>query len=160
MTAEELLELRADLAAGRIEPKIEEGVFRLADYQRFLVEHADSIAAFRERQAAAFAAERAAWQASGEFDRAEQPKGQAETELELPPGCQVVEAELTASVWQISVTPGRRIAAGQPLIVLEAMKMESAVLAPADGVVERVLVGPGDQVEAGVPLVVLRSDCG
>ncbi len=160
VTAEELLELRADLAAGRLEPKIEEGVFRLADYHRFLVEHADSIAAFRERQAAAFAAERAAWQASGEFDRAEQPKGQTETELELPPGCQVVEAELTASVWQISVTPGRRIAAGQPLIVLEAMKMESAVLAPADGVVERVLVGPGDQVEAGVPLVVLRSDRG
>ncbi|TQS28272.1 5-oxoprolinase/urea amidolyase family protein [Microbispora sp. KK1-11] len=160
VTAEELLELRADLAAGRLEPKIEEGVFRLADHHRFLAEHADSIAAFRERQAAAFAAERAAWHASGEFDRAEQPQSPAETELEVPPGCQVVEAEFTASVWQISVTPGRRIAAGQPLIVLEAMKMESAVLAPADGVVERVLVGPGDQVEAGAPLVVLRSDRG
>ncbi|GIH61757.1 5-oxoprolinase/urea amidolyase family protein [Microbispora siamensis] len=160
VTAEELLELRADLAAGRFEPKIEEGVFRLADHHRFLAEHAGSIAAFRERQAAAFAAERAAWQASGEFDRAEQPQGPAETELELPPGCEVVEAEFTASVWQIGVTPGRRIAAGQPLIVLEAMKMESAVPAPADGVVERVLVGPGDQVEAGTPLVVLRSDRG
>ncbi|GAB3893884.1 hypothetical protein GCM10027612_44170 [Microbispora bryophytorum subsp. camponoti] len=46
------------------------------------------------------------------------------------------------------------------MIVLEAMKMESAVLTPADGVVEEVLVGPGDQVEAGAPLVVLRSDRG
>ncbi|WP_182909401.1 5-oxoprolinase/urea amidolyase family protein [Microbispora sp. H13382] len=160
VTAEELLELRADLAAGRFEPKIEEGVFRLADYRRFLAEHAESIAAFRDRQAAAFAAERAAWQAAGEFDRAEQSQGPAETELELPPGCEVVEAEFTASVWQVSVTPGRRVAAGQPLVVLEAMKMESAVPAPAGGVVERVLVAPGDQVEAGVPLVVLRSDRG
>ncbi|MBD3145937.1 5-oxoprolinase/urea amidolyase family protein [Microbispora bryophytorum] len=160
VTAEELLELRADLAAGRLEPKIEEGVFRLADHHRFLAEHAESIAAFRRRQAAAFAAEREAWQAAGEFDRAEQPPSTAETELEIPPGCQVVEAEFTASVWQIGVTPGRRVAAGQPLIVLEAMKMESAVLTPADGVVEEVLVGPGDQVEAGAPLVVLRSDRG
>lgn len=160
VTAEELLELRADLAAGRLEPKIEEGVFRLADYRRFLDEHAGSIAAFRERQAAAFAAERAAWQAAGEFDRAEQPPGPAETELDVPPGCRVVEAEFAASVWQIGVTPGRRVAAGEPLIVLEAMKMESAVLAPEDGVVERVLVRPGEQVEAGVPMVVLRSDRG
>ncbi|WP_147944712.1 5-oxoprolinase/urea amidolyase family protein [Microbispora sp. CSR-4] len=160
VTAEELLELRADLAAGRLEPKIEEGVFRLADYRRFLDEHAGSIAAFRERQAAAFAAERAAWQAAGEFDRAEQPPGPAETELDVPPGCRVVEAEFAASVWQIGVTPGRRVAEGEPLIVLEAMKMESAVLAPEDGVVERVLVRPGEQVEAGVPMVVLRSDRG
>ncbi|GAB3139267.1 5-oxoprolinase/urea amidolyase family protein [Microbispora hainanensis] len=160
VTAEELLELRADLAAGRLEPKIEEGVFRLADYRRFLDEHAGSIAAFRERQAAAFAAERAAWQAAGEFDRAEPPPGPDETELDVPPGCRVVEAEFAASVWQIGVTPGRRIAAGEPLIVLEAMKMESAVLAPEDGVVERVLVRPGEQVEAGVPMVVLRSDRG
>ncbi|MGW5264654.1 5-oxoprolinase/urea amidolyase family protein [Microbispora sp. NPDC004025] len=158
VTAGELLELRADLAAGRFEPKIEEGVFRLADYRRFLAEHAESIAAFRDRQAAAFAAERAAWQAAGEFDRAEQSQGPAETELELPPGCEVVEAEFTASVWQVGVTPGLRVAAGQPLVVLEAMKMESAVPAPAGGVVERVLVAPGDQVEAGAPLVVLRSD--
>ncbi|WP_169946886.1 5-oxoprolinase/urea amidolyase family protein [Microbispora sp. H11081] len=160
VTADELLELRADLAAGRGEPKIEEAVFRLADHRRFLAEHAESIAAFQERQSAAFAAERAAWQAAGEFDRAEQPRGPAETELEVPPGCAVVEAEFAASVWQVSVAPGLRIDAGQPLVVLEAMKMESAVPAPAGGVVERVLVAPGDQVEAGAPLVVLRSERG
>ena len=42
--------------------------FSLAEHERFLAENADSIAAFRARQGAAFAAEREAWEAAGEFD--------------------------------------------------------------------------------------------
>jgi urea carboxylase len=69
----------------------------------------------------------------------------------------LVEAEFTASVWQLAVAPGDRVVEGQKLVVLEAMKMESTVVAPAAGVVDRVLVEPGDQVEAGQALVVLRG---
>lgn len=69
--ADELLELRADITSGRFVPRIEEGVFSLADYQSFLTENADSIAEFRTRQGTAFSAERDAWEAAGEFTRAE-----------------------------------------------------------------------------------------
>ncbi|GAA2781257.1 urea carboxylase [Kitasatospora paracochleata] len=155
--AEELLELRADLTSGRFAPRIEPGTFSLAEYRHFLDADADSIAAFRARQGEAFAAERAAWAEAGEFARAE---AQAEvappvTDIAVPAGGSLVEAEFTACVWQVNVEPGDRVTAGQQLLALEAMKMESPVLAPADGVVEAVLAGPGSQVEAGTALLVL-----
>ncbi|MGW1883610.1 5-oxoprolinase/urea amidolyase family protein [Streptomyces sp. NPDC001970] len=157
--AEELLELRADMAAGRFTPRIEEGTFSLADHQRFLAGHADSIAGFRARQAAAFTAEREAWEAAGEFARAERasaPSADAPSaEFTAPPGGRVVEAEFAASVWQVHVAPGDPVRAGQPLLALEAMKMESRVPAPQDAVVAEVLVAPGAQVTAGTPLLIL-----
>ncbi|MFE2102469.1 biotin/lipoyl-containing protein, partial [Streptomyces sp. NPDC059468] len=67
----------------------------------------------------------------------------------------LVEAEFAASVWQLNVAPGDTVTARQPLLALEAMKMESRVHAPADGVVAEVLVRPGDQVGAGTALIVL-----
>jgi urea carboxylase len=155
--AEELLAMRADMAAGRLDLRVEEGEFALADHQRFLADNADSIAAFRARQAAAFGAERDAWEAAGEFTRAEQASVPSATgaEIAVPEGGRTVEAEFAASVWQVTVRPGEPVRAGQKLLALEAMKMESAVEAPADGVVAEVLVRPGDQVEPGTVLLTL-----
>ncbi|MBN8527389.1 MAG: carboxyltransferase domain-containing protein, partial [Planctomycetes bacterium] len=62
--AEELLDLRADCAAGRWKPRIEDGIFDGAAYGSFLQREAEGIAAFRRTQRAAFAAERARWEAS------------------------------------------------------------------------------------------------
>ncbi len=70
VSAEELLDLRADTAAGRGVVDITDGEFSLSAYQRFLAENAEGIAEFREVQAGAFAAERARWDLSGEFQRA------------------------------------------------------------------------------------------
>ncbi|MCX5167998.1 5-oxoprolinase/urea amidolyase family protein [Streptomyces antibioticus] len=160
--ADELLELRADIISGRFVPRIEEGAFSLAAYQSFLDEHAGSIDEFRTRQRTAFAAERDAWEAAGEFTRAEAAAAPAAppAEVRVPAGGRLVEAEFTASVWQVDVAPGDRVTAGQPLLALEAMKMESRVHAPADGVVAQILAGPGDQVEAGTALVVLAPAAG
>ncbi|WP_409473098.1 5-oxoprolinase/urea amidolyase family protein [Streptomyces sp. HC307] len=155
--ADELLELRADITSGRFVPRIEEGTFSLAEYQAFLTENAESIAAFRSRQQAAFAAEREAWEAAGEFTRAQAAStpAAAPAEVTVPPGGRLIEAEFAASVWQLHVRPGEEVTAGQPLLALEAMKMESRVQAPMDGVVTEILARPGDQVEAGTALVVL-----
>lgn len=67
VSAEELLDLRADVAAGRGELRARDGEFRLAEHRRFLTDQADSIDAFRVRQATAFAAERDSWRRSGEL---------------------------------------------------------------------------------------------
>ena len=48
---------------------------------------------------------------------------------------------------QVLVEVGSRVHAGQPLLVLEAMKMEHPLKAGIDGVVTRVQVSPGDQVK-------------
>ncbi len=67
VTAAELLDLRADIAAGRGRVDITDGEFSLGDYRSFLEANASSIAAFRQQQAVAFTAERRAWDLAGEF---------------------------------------------------------------------------------------------
>jgi urea carboxylase len=155
--ADELVDLRADVIHGRHDLRIEHTVFRRADHQAFLTEHAGSISAFRAKQQRAFADERAAWEAAGEFAAAEAAFDTvaAPAEFTVPPGGSVVESVLTASVWQILVAVGQRVEAGQPLIVLEAMKMETVVAAPVAGTVHAVLASVADQLPAGSPLVVL-----
>ncbi|MCX5556350.1 5-oxoprolinase/urea amidolyase family protein [Streptomyces sp. NBC_00038] len=154
---DELLDLRADIISGRFVPRIEEGEFSLAAYESFLTENADSIAEFRARQGGAFSAERDAWEAAGEFTRAESASTPAAppAEVTVPEGGRLIEAEFAASVWQLNVRPGDEVTLGQPLLALEAMKMESRVPAPMNGVVTEILTKPGDQVEAGTALMVL-----
>ncbi|GGX49347.1 urea carboxylase [Streptomyces fructofermentans] len=160
--ADELQELRADIISGRFVPRIEEGTFSLASYEAFLADEAESIEEFRVRQGAAFAAERDAWEAAGEFTRAEAVAAApvSSAEVAVPPGGRLVEAEFAASVWQLNVGVGDTVTEGQPLLALEAMKMESRVPAPMDGVVVELLASPGDQVEAGTALLVLGPAAG
>jgi urea carboxylase len=154
----ELDELRAEMAAGRFTPETSEGVFRYSDYRAFLEANAEGIADFKARQSAAFAAEREAWEASGEFDRQQVEPPAAETgAVEAPPGGAVASSPLAAAVWKVAVRPGDEVEAGQVLVVLEAMKMETPVTAPQAGRVLKVLAEPGGQVGAGAPLVVLDS---
>jgi urea carboxylase len=161
VSADELLELRADLAAGRGSIDITDGTFSLADHERFLAANAASIADFRARQSEAFAAERAAWAAAGEFDRAERAESRAaamSVDLDLDEDALRVDAPFASSVWKVDVEVGERVVAGQPLLALEAMKMETVVTAPADGIVTHVLVEAGHQVDTGTPLVVVGPE--
>jgi 3-methylcrotonyl-CoA carboxylase alpha subunit len=66
-------------------------------------------------------------------------------------------AQMPGQVIAVSVSEGDSVQAGQTLIVLEAMKMEIRVTAPADGVVKKVLVAVGDVVERGQRLVEITS---
>jgi urea carboxylase len=55
----------------------------------------------------------------------------------------------------VVVKEGDTVAEGDKLLILESMKMETAIVAPVAGRVERVLVAPGKTVEAGQALAVL-----
>lgn len=68
----------------------------------------------------------------------------------------IVRAPGPAVVLTILAEPGRSIAAGDRLLVLEAMKMEIPVLAPFAGRVREISVAPNVQVDAGAPLLVLE----
>jgi urea carboxylase len=70
VSAEELLDLRADMAAGRGDVDIATGEFSLAAYTDFLAADAEGIAEFRQQQSVAFHAERSAWDRAGEVQRA------------------------------------------------------------------------------------------
>ena len=62
-------------------------------------------------------------------------------------------AQVSGSIWKLLVSAGQRVSAGEPLVILEAMKMEFAIAAPVDGVVAALLCQPGRQVQAGEPLL-------
>jgi propionyl-CoA carboxylase alpha chain len=67
-------------------------------------------------------------------------------------------APLPGSIARIMVVPGQRVAAGDLMLTVEAMKLEHAVHAPTSGVVTDVRVSAGEQVEAGTLLAVLTPD--
>jgi urea carboxylase len=155
---QELLDFRAAFTRGRVHLRIEETTFRYGDYRAFLQENQASIEAFRARQRAAFIEERERWASLPPPPSEDAPVVVAAGEEALPPGSIAVRAAVTGSVWQIAVPTGTRVAAGDRLIVLETMKMETPVVAPAAGVVVAVCCVPGALVRPGQTLVGLRVD--
>jgi urea carboxylase len=165
VSAEELLDMRAEVEAGRGAgaASFADGWFDYGSYTRFLAGNAASIEGFRQRQAAAFGAEKDRWRASGELDRnPAQPDaasaGNGTVAVPVLAGATVVSAPFTASVWQVEARPGTRIARGDKLLSLEAMKMETVLAAPHDGIVAEVYLEPGGQVEAGQPLLAIMPE--
>ena len=158
VSADELLRIRRDFPLGRFDLDIQHSQLKLADYQAFLQQQAESIEAFRQQQQGAFQAERERWIASGQahFDSEEAiaPSGD-DTPLEL--GQLSVDSHLAGNLWQVQVETGSRVAAGDVLVILESMKMEIPLLAPVAGVVREVRVQPGSAVQAGQRVVVLEE---
>lgn len=66
-----------------------------------------------------------------------------------------VTAPMPGTIFKVNVTPGQSVSAGDTLIVLEAMKMENEIVAPADGVVGDVLVNANDRVQSGQLLLTI-----
>jgi acyl-CoA carboxylase subunit alpha len=75
---------------------------------------------------------------------------------QLPAGALV--APMPGTVVRVAVRIGEPVVAGQPLVWLEAMKMEQAVRAPANGTVTELPVAVGQQVSQGTPLAVVTTD--
>ena len=69
----------------------------------------------------------------------------------------LIEAPMPGLVKAVFAKAGQRVAKGDRLAILEAMKMEHALLAARDGVVAEVLAATGDQVSAGAALVRLEE---
>ncbi len=73
---------------------------------------------------------------------------------------QGMTAPMTGVVTRVLVEPGDPVTKGQPLVALEAMKMEHMIRAPRDGRVKVVLAGPGAMVQGGDELVELDPEAG
>ncbi len=68
-----------------------------------------------------------------------------------------VESEVTGNVWKVEVEAGARVAEGDVLLILESMKMEIPVEAPAAGTVAEVLVKVEDSVQEDQVVAVLET---
>ncbi|MDD6569791.1 MAG: biotin/lipoyl-binding protein, partial [Acidaminococcus sp.] len=67
-----------------------------------------------------------------------------------------VGATLSGSVLRVLVEPGNVVKQGDPLMVTEAMKMETTLTAPVDGRVKEVLVKAASKIQSGDLLVVIE----
>jgi 3-methylcrotonyl-CoA carboxylase alpha subunit len=78
-------------------------------------------------------------------------------ELEEDASAGRLTAPMPGRVLDVLVAAGARVVRGQALMVLEAMKMEHTIAAPADGVVARVSYAAGDLVEEGAMLLAFEE---
>ncbi|MBC8040834.1 MAG: urea carboxylase, partial [Opitutaceae bacterium] len=154
----ELTKFREDFPQGRVKLRIEETTFKLRDYQRFLADNADSITAFKTHQQSAFEAERQRWIDSGQinFSASDESAAPAD-ESAIPSGCIALPSHIPGNVWKILVSPNDTVIEGQPLVILESMKMEVTVSATRAGVIREIRCAEGRPVAAGETLIVLEG---
>ncbi|MEE8534499.1 MAG: biotin carboxylase N-terminal domain-containing protein, partial [Kiloniellales bacterium] len=80
-----------------------------------------------------------------------------ESVTEEDSGAGRVTAPMPGKVTKVHVRPGQGVGRGEPLMILEAMKMEHTISAPGDGLVAEVHYRAGDLVEEGVELLVFEA---
>ncbi len=89
-------------------------------------------------------------------DRSVAPKGKSRPKVELSDTMQI-GAPIPGLIASLSVSVGQKVAKGDRVFMMEAMKMQTSVTSPEDGVVEEVLAQVGDTVESKDLIVRLRK---
>lgn len=72
-------------------------------------------------------------------------------------GSYVMKAPLPGLIAEIATEIGKTVKQGDKVLVLEAMKMENAILAPVSGIVDKIAVKVGDSVNGNQELIVIKA---
>jgi urea carboxylase len=154
---EELLELRESFREGKSGLRMERETFNLRSYDEFLKTESSAIEAFQAKQKSAFLAEVSRWKTETETVMSVEKQERPATTAEDLDG-HVISSEIHGNVWQIHVKVGQRVKKDDPLVILEAMKMENWILSPISGVVKGIHCSLGKLVSTGDTLVVIETD--
>lgn len=166
VSEQELLELRHDFITGRFTLHTEDTVFSLRNYHAFLRQHADSIQAFKTRQQKAFEAERERWKI-GNVQEENSISDEGEGVLDkpgmqnvpdLPDGAYAISSDVTGTVWKLLIETRQPVNAGDPVIIIESMKMEITLSAPVSGIVKQISCRQGDYVFSGQMLLIVQEE--
>ncbi|MDX1399629.1 MAG: biotin/lipoyl-containing protein, partial [Oceanospirillum sp.] len=135
--------------------RIEETTFNLSEYQRFLDDNQQDIAQFTEARNQAFDEELQRWVESGQINF------QSEQDLDADNGAEdvegtPVESPTAGNIWKLNVAEGDTVKEGDVVAVLESMKMEIEIHAPASGTVIAIARQEGQQINAGQAIMVLE----
>ncbi|MFT6903363.1 MAG: urea carboxylase [Oleiphilaceae bacterium] len=159
VSADDLTDIRQDFPQGRYPIRIEEGNFKLSDYEHYLAENSQDIQAFTDKREAAFDEELARWKASGQinFSSDTADTNIEEAKLDLPSDMTAVESSVAGNIWKTHVLEGSSVQEGDVVMTLESMKMEIDVHAPCKGVVYQIRRQEGQQVHAGQDLIIIQE---
>src|SRR5690625_438104 len=96
---------------------------------------------------------------SGQSSQSVDAKTPTSTEPSAQPAAtgdgEKIKAPMAGTILSVNVSQGQNVTKGDTLIVLEAMKMENEIVAPADGVVGEIFVNPNDRVESDQVLLTI-----
>ena len=166
VSEDELEQMRSDFKNGRLELKIEHEPLDMVAYNAMIEETKAEVAVMKERQAVAMAEQMAI--DAEQLARIDSMASIA-TSSSMTGGMdggfgdpyvgrsgEVIRAAVTGTVWELKAEVGQTVAAGDTLIVLEAMKMEYAVVASKAGTVVDIAVASGDMVQQGTALCLVE----
>jgi urea carboxylase len=159
VTADELVQMRADFLQGKFQLKIEETTFSLKEYNQFLSQESASINAFKAKQKNAFDAEREQWILSGQanYNQESEQDNANDQALEVPAGYAVAKSHVAGNLWQIKVAEGDNVREGDVLVIVESMKMEISVIAQCSGKISRLICAEASPVAAGQALLLIEE---
>ncbi|KZZ26245.1 urea carboxylase, partial [Alcanivorax sp. HI0083] len=151
---EELKQIRRDFPKGQYPIQVEETTFSLNAYQQFLDDNQQDIATFTDARNRAFDQELQRWVESGQINF------QSEQDLDADNGADdvqgtPVESPVAGSIWKLKVQEGDNVSQGDVVAVLESMKMEIEIYAPATGKVAALTRQEGQQINVGQAIMVL-----
>jgi len=159
VSADELKAIRHDFPKGRYKIKIEETRFNLKEHLGFLSKNEAEIKQFTRKREKAFDEELQRWIESGQINFESDQNLVTDTGKEdaLPDNCVAIESPVAGSVWKMLATQGDQVQQGQPIMILESMKMEIEITAPHSGMVYAINRNEGQQVNAGQALLILQE---
>ena len=152
VSEEKLTEMRDAFRHGHLQVEISEEPFRLAEHRQFLKNNEQEIADFNARRDVAFREEVARWQ--DEDAAVESALMGSKADIGEVDG-HLISAEISGNVWKLLVEEGSQVSEGQPLVIVEAMKMEFEIVANASGKVTGLHCQPGSIINAGDPVLVI-----
>jgi biotin carboxyl carrier protein len=71
-------------------------------------------------------------------------------------GRQTITAQMPGIIHKVYVQPGQKVQTGDPLCVLEAMKMENEILSPIDGEIKEVFIKEGDKMTVNEKMIIVE----
>jgi urea carboxylase len=153
----ELLEARAAFPHGSYPIRIEERTFAYGAYRQSLEKDASEVSAFQAIQRKAFEEERARWKDLSEVVAEPSSALPFEDDV-LADGHAVVRSEVSGNVWKVLKGEGDPVKAGEPVLIVESMKMEVTICSPSKGTVASLRAKPGQTLALEQVVAVIRVD--
>ncbi|KXK48836.1 MAG: carbamoyl-phosphate synthase [Nitrosomonas europaea] len=77
---------------------------------------------------------------------------------DLPDGAYAISSDVTGTVWKLLIETRQPVNAGDPVIIIESMKMEITLSAPVSGIVKQISCRQGDYVFSGQMLLIVQEE--
>jgi len=150
VSADELLKIRRDFPQGQYPLRIEETTFSLKSYKDFLSHNKEGIQAFKHTQNEAFEAEKTDWINTGRLNFTQDVlNSSTELDNEIAEGLEPIVSPISGILWKTLVNVGDKVVKGQPLVILESMKMEITIESHIDCIIKSQRCINGKELTAG-----------